>query len=939
MSIPKQIPRTTIKRSGTHGRDFNQGGLGLTRWSWFGLLLGTGLAATAWGQHGVVDATFNTGSGPGALVNVITVQPDGRILLGGNFGSVDGVSLNRIARLNPEGTVDLSFQPGAGANNDVRAIAVQPDGRMVIGGNFTAFDGASRRRVARLLSDGRVDHTFQVPGGANDAVLDLAVQADGRVVVVGEFTAFHGVALNGIARLNADGSLNTSFDPGTAANGAIRAVALQADGKLVIGGDFTAYDGLARNRIARLNADGSLDGSFLPGTGMNNDVRDVVVDDSGRILAGGQFTQVAGTAQRYLARLTETGAVDPFFNMAVGFNNAVNALAIQPDGRILAAGAFTTVNQIGRVRVVRLGTDASVDLTFDPGSGPSTTVLAVAAPANGNVLIGGQFTSVAGQNWRYVARLTADGGSATSTAPQIVVAPVGQQVNAGLPASLTVVATGNPPVTYQWTVDGEPIPGGTNSTLTLPVVRPDQAGSYVVTVSNAAGTVASAPVAFTVLPEAPAAGSLDFAFSSAQGPNGAVRALALQPDGRVLMGGAFTTVDGQPRSRVARLLSNGSVDPSFAPLSGTSHEVTSLALLPDGRILVGGDFLTYNGAPRARIARILADSSLDASFVPGLGANNTVEAVAGQSDGKVLIGGLFTTVGGETRNYLARLNADGLLDAGFNPPGGANGRVRAIVVVPGGKIMIGGDFTRFAGVDRNRIARLNADGTVDDSFTVGTGFNNDVHALAVVENGILVGGAFANYAGAGAQRLALLDNSGGLSPLLDALVGYNNTIQALTTDADGHPVVAGAFTTANGLTRNRVARLLAVDGSVDTTFDPAGGANSTVHAVVAQPDGKIIIGGQFTSVAGTTRHYVARLNADPRPEPPAFRLAIRNTDDGVRVDVFAERGFDYSILRSYDLRQWEPWMTVSGAGLDSEVRLLDPTSKTQPHAAYRGAYP
>ncbi|MBE7502007.1 MAG: immunoglobulin domain-containing protein [Verrucomicrobiales bacterium] len=907
--------------------------------SWFGFLLGAGLGVTAWAQHGGVDPTFNTGTGPNALVNVIAVQPDGRILLGGSFGSVDGVSLGRIARLNPEGAVDVSFQPGAGANNDVRAIAVQPDGRIVVGGDFTVVDGASRRRVARLLPDGRVDHSFQVPGGADNVVHDLALQPDGRVVVVGEFTTFRGVPLNRIARLNADGSLNTSFDPGTGANGVIRAVALQADGKLVIGGDFTAYQGLARNRIARLNADGSLDGGFLPGTGMNNSVRDLVVDDSGRILAGGQFTQVAGTAQRYLARLTATGAVDPFFNMAVGFNNTVNALAIQPDGRILAAGTFTTVNQIGRVRVARLGSDGSVDLTFDPGSGPSTTVLAVAAPANGNVLMGGQFTTVAGQNRRYAARLSADGGSATSTAPQIVIAPVEQQVNAGLAASLTVVATGNPPVAYQWTVDGQPVPGGTNSTLTLPVVRPEQAGDYVVTVSNAADTVASGPVAFTVLPEAPAAGSLDLAFNSAQGPNGTVRALALQPDGRALIGGAFTTVDGQPRSRVARLLSNGSVDPSFAPLSGTSHEVTSLALLPDGRILIGGDFLTYNGAPRARIARILADSSLDTSFVPGLGANNTVDAVAGQSDGKVLIGGVFTTVGGETRNYLARLNADGSLDAGFNPPGGASGRVRTIVVVAGGKIMIGGDFTRFAGVDRNRIARLNTDGSVDDTFTVGTGFNNSVSALAAVNAGVLVGGSFANYAGAGAQRLALLDNSGGLSPLLDALVGYNNTIQALTTDADGHPVVAGAFTTANGLTRNRVARLLAVDGSVDTTFDPAGGANSTVHAVVAQPDGKIIIGGQFTSVGGTTRRYVARLNADPRPEPPAFRLAIRNTDDGVRVDVFAERGFDYSILRSYDLRQWHHWMTVSGAGMDSEVRLLDPTSKTQPHAAYRGVYP
>lgn len=909
------------------------------RGHWPGLVLGLGLGTSAWGQHGGVDATFNTGSGPNALVNVIALQPDGRILLGGNFGSVDGVSLSRLARLNPEGTVDASFRTGGGANDDVRAIVVQADGRILVGGDFTTLDGAPRRRLARLLPDGRVDYTFQVPGGANGTVHDLALQADGRVVVVGSFTEILGVSQNRIARLNTDGSLNTSFDPGTGANGVIRAVALQSDGKLVIGGDFTAYNGITRNRLARLNTDGSLDAGFVPGTGMNNNVQDVIVDGSGRILVGGQFTQVAGTTQRYLARLTATGALDPFFNMVVGFNNTVNALAIQPDGRILAAGAFTTVNQIGRVRIARLGEDASVDLSFDPGSGPSSTLLAVAAPSDGNVLIGGQFTSVAGQNRRYVARLNADGGSATSTAPQMVVSPAAQQVNAGLSASFTVVAGGSPPPRYQWSVNGNPVPGGTNSTLTLPAVQPAQAGDYVVTVSNAAGSVASEPVALTILPEAPAAGSLDVNFNAAQGPNGAVRALALQPDGRVLIGGAFTTVDGQGRSRVARLLANGSVDPSFAPLSGTSHEVSALALLPDGRILLGGEFLTYNGAPRSRIARILADSSLDGSFAPGLGANNAVDAVAAQGDGRVLIGGLFTSVGGETRNYVARLNEDGSLDAGFNPPGGANGRVRALLILPGGKIMIGGDFTRFAGVDRNRIARLNSDGSLDESFVVGTGFNNSVYALAASGSGVLVGGSFLTYGGAGAQRLAFLDNSGGLSPRLDTLVGPNNTVHALTLDPDGQVILGGAFTTANGLTRTRAARLLGADGSVDTQFDPAGGPNNAVQAVVAQPDGKIIIGGQFTTVAGLTRRYVARLHTDPRPEPPAFRLAIRNTDDGVRVDVFAERGFDYSILRSYDLRQWHHWMTVSGAGMDSEVRLLDPTSKTQPHAAYRGVYP
>jgi uncharacterized delta-60 repeat protein len=893
-----------------------------------------GLAARA--QHGGVDATFNPGAGPNALVNVVTLQPDGRILIGGNFGTVDGVARSRIARLNPDGAVDPAFQPGAGANDDVRAIAVQADGQLVVGGDFTILNGATRRRLARLLPDGQVDYAFGPPGGANNAVHGLAVQADGRVVVVGNFTEIAGVALNRIARLNADGSVNTSFDPGTGANGLIRAVALQSDGKIVIGGDFTSFNGQTRNRIARLNADGSLDANFIPGTGMNNSVYALAMDDAGRILAGGQFTQVAGVTQRYLARLTATGGLDPFFNMAVGFNNTVNAVALQPDGRVIVGGAFTTVNQVGRARVARLGSDGSVDLTFDPGTGPNSTVLAVAAPRNGNVLIGGQFTTVAGQNRRYLARLVADGGNPAATAPQITVMPVEQKVNAGLPASFTVVAGGNPPLTYQWTHNGAPVAGGTNSTLTLPVARPDLAGTYVVTVSNAAGSAASVPVSLIVMPEAPGAGSVDLSFNAAQGPNNTVRALALQPDGRVLIGGAFTTVDGQPRSRVARLRSNGSVDPTFAPLSGTSAEVRALELLPDGRILLGGDFLTYNGAPRQRIARILADSSLDDTFVPGLGANNTVDAVAAQTDGKVVIGGLFTTVAGEARNYLARLNENGTLDTGFNPPGGANGRVLAVVIQSNGRIVIGGDFTRIAGMDRNRVARLNADGSLDESFVVGTGFNNSVNSLRLLGGDMLVGGAFSAYSGLAARSLALLDTLGRLSPTLDTIVGFNNEVQATATDADGNVIAGGSFTTVNGLTRTRVARLLGADGSVDPRFDPANGPNSTVFAVAAQSDGKVIIAGSFTTVAGQPRRYVARLNSDPRPEAPPFHLAIRNTDDGVRVDLYAERGFEYTIQRSYNLLQWENWTNVAGGGLEAEVRLLDPTSKTQPHAVYRG---
>jgi hypothetical protein len=136
-----------------------------------------------------------------------------------------------------------------------------------------------------------------------------------------------------------------------------------------------------------------------------------------------------------------------------------------------------------------------------------------------------------------------------------------------------------------------------------------------------------------------------------------------------------------------------------------------------------------------------------------------------------------------------------------------------------------------------------------------------------------------------------------------------------------------------------VVRLRRADGGVDTQFDPAAGPNSAVYAIAAQPDGKVVIGGQFTAVAGETRRYVARLHTNPGAVPPPFSLAIRDTDDGVRVDLYAERGFNYSIQRSGDLVQWEQWTNVAGAGLQTGVRLLDPSSKTRSHGAYRGVFP
>ena len=191
------------------------------------------------------------------------------------------------------------------------------------------------------------------------------------------------------------------------------------------------------------------------------------------------------------------------------------------------------------------------------------------------------------------------------------------------------------------------------------------------------------------------------------GASSYVYSVALQADGKILVGGNFTTLGGQTRNYLGRLSADGTVDTSFNP--GTGSYVYSVALQPDGKILVGGSFTTLGGQTRNRIGRLNSDGTLDTSFDPG--ASASVCSLALQADGKILVGGYFTTLGGQTRNYLGRLNSDGTVDTRFNP--GASSGVFSVALQADGKILVGGYFTTLGGQTRNRIGRLN--GTKPDT--------------------------------------------------------------------------------------------------------------------------------------------------------------------------------------------------------------------------------
>lgn len=351
------------------------------------------------------------------------------------------------------------------------------------------------------------------------------------------------------------------------------------------------------------------------------------------------------------------------------------------------------VNGIDRRRIARLNSAGGLDQSFDAGTGVDVAVSRVVLQPDGKVLVGDVFTFINGTNRYASTRLNADGSldgtfisntNFHSDLPAVI--PDGCY-DPGCVCSQNIV-----PSALVVQVDGKVLIGGYSAT-TMECFP--EGGDYFVR---------------HFLVRVNADGSFDPSFEAAIGnrsPFETVNALAVQPDGKVIVAGIFSSIKGTNQTGIARLNANGSLDSSFNP--GTVNGISSVALQPDGKVLIGGSFTSVNGTNRQGTARLNANGSLDSSFNPGTGVNGTVYSVVLQKNGKVLIGGLFTNVNGTNRNNIARLNADGGLDNTFNPGTGANGVVRSIALQPDGNAVIGGEFITVNGVIRPYVARLYGD--------------------------------------------------------------------------------------------------------------------------------------------------------------------------------------------------------------------------------------
>jgi uncharacterized delta-60 repeat protein len=339
---------------------------------------------------GSLDLSFDPGLGmahPSFTVpKMVVVQPDGSILIGGQFHTYNGTPRNALARIMPDGSLDASFNVQLDAGYRlVNAAAVQPDGKILIAGTFNTVNGTPFGNIARLLPNGTVDPAF-LPGSGTPGfqmIEDMVLQPDGKILIGGNFTSVSGTPRKGLARLNADGSLDTGFTPGSgimhsAQNAFVSSLALQPDGKILIGGDFESYNGFASFNIVRVLSNGTYDASFSTGDGFNAPVSTMTLQPDGNLLVGGAFTEYDNDSHSRIIRLLPDGSVDPLFLTGIGTNYPVSSITVQPDGQLLLAGTSGTGN---------------------PG------VYVIALQPDGKLLIAGSFSSYNGTTRHNMARL------------------------------------------------------------------------------------------------------------------------------------------------------------------------------------------------------------------------------------------------------------------------------------------------------------------------------------------------------------------------------------------------------------------------------------------------------------------------------------------------------------------------------------------------------
>ena len=757
------------------------------------LLLATGAPALAQGvlDPGFAPTVLKRASRNGDfLVRAMLQQPDGKILVGGNSDFVDNQLTSRLRRLNADGTPDLAFAAQTGTGPDpaalVGALALQSTGNILVGGaNMMFYNQVPTGNLARLTPAGAVDAAFNAggtgfgydPSASNPGnnIRSLAVQPDDKVLVGGFIGSYNGQPTPNLVRLNANGTLDAGFNVGSlgfsngggANTGIPEVIVVQPDGKIVVGGTFGDVNGTAAFNLVRLNANGTVDNTFLS-TGTNGTVRGLVRQPDGKLLVGGLFTQVNGQASGSLARLNPDGTLDAGFAGGTLNSNggAILKVRLRADGTVYTSGTFSSFNGVARAGVAKVSAAGVLDPSFGPAVGTDNIVYELLDLTTGQTLAGGIFTTFGGVARTGLARL-----NSTATVVDAAYNPVLEF--RGTLNEVTPLANGELYIDGNYTsINGTPV-AASNGTR-LHVLSPSGAYSRTLTLNNPAafhhlpqadGTVylvATTPQNVATLTRHLATGAPDAAFAAVTlqlSPNLLALFATPLPGGDVLWSGNFSAVNGQARPNLARITAAGvltAFNPPTAPWqTAPTPWPTVVGVQPNGQPLV-----SWDDATRTYLVRLSTTTgAIDNSFAIGAPSPGIFTAHL-QPNGQVLLGGLSSLGGQPVTNGLVRLTPTGQIDPSF----AAALPFSIAAVQPDGRLLVVTD-SGLPYPPALVMRRLNANGSLDASFPtvtapVGIYLGSTARVKVQPQDGkILLYGGFTTVNGQPRIGLARLTNT------------------------------------------------------------------------------------------------------------------------------------------------------------------------------------
>jgi hypothetical protein len=748
------------------------------------------------------------------------------------------------------------------------------------------------------------------------------VAVDGDYTYIGGSFNYVGPNTGSGAKLSTESdSVNLNFPR---VNGSINKVVPDGAGGWYIGGNFTKVGLYTRNRLARILADGSVDLNWNPGA--NGRVRTIAVNGS-EIFVGGEFTSVGGKTRKYLAKLNNTnGNADENWNPAMrNTEEFINTIAVSGDV-IYVGGFFTFIGGQAINNLARLNnTNGNADMNWNPNplgfNGAHSGTVSTIVICGDYIYVGGSFISIGGQSRYCIARINNINGNADinwnphATSPtwpwnvSVITVSESHIYVGGFFTSIGGESRKNLARLYSTNGQADNWNPSPNKTINEIAVN-----GNVIYVGGDFTFIGGQSINYiTRLNNTN--GNADSGWTKAGGMSGynfvGVKSMAIYGNDIYTGGNGVTSFGGKIRQSIVKLSNiTGDLEEAWNPNISSGAAVKTI-IINGNDVYVGGLFTYIGGQSRNRIAK-LNNTNGNADEIWNPDANWEVETITINGN-DVYVGGLFTYIGGQSRNKIAKLNNfTGSADENWNP--NADKYVK-IITVKGNDIYVGGDFTMIGGKARNRIAKLNTtNGSADETWNPDA--NGNVYSIFVVENDIYVGGFFTSVGGQ-SGRIARLNNTNGSA---DENWNANSNGAVITMSIAGNDLYAGgAFTEIGGQSRNYLAKLNTINGSADMNWNPNAGYRVNIILVNGED---VYACGEFTAIGGEAQTYFALFTNRILPvELTSFSGEINNNKVNLFWQTSTEinnRGFE--VERKTDLSS--DWITtgfVKGNGTSSSL--------------------